>query len=454
MRLRIILAFLIVITIALSAVFIFAQQATTEQVRAFLGRGGWMGTSELVPQLEEYYQSLGSWNGVESLFQNTGRGRQGSGAGKNQPAGSGPAANISLIDPDGHIIYSTVFAADTIVPEERLSTGIPIEVNGAVQAYLLPVSGSASPGPEFEEALLTIIQQATIKAAWISGLIALVLALVLATILIRPVKSLTKAANRLAMGKLDTRVNVKSPTELATLGKTFNQMAQSLEDAEKNRKVMTADIAHELRTPLAVQRANLEALQDGVFPLNTESINQVLSQNILLTRLVEDLRILALVDAGELRLEKRPTDLASLVKETAERFRAQALENKITLTVEAESPLPMVEVDPERIQQVLYNLLQNGLRYTPSGGTVRICYGVLEGQVVVQVMDSGPGIDADALPFIFDRFYRADKARDRERGGTGLGLTIARQLMLAHGGDLTVSNQNGGGAVFKLVLPV
>ncbi len=375
MRLRIILAFLIVITIALSAVFIFAQQATTEQVRAFLGRGGWMGTSELVPQLEEYYQSQGSWDGVESLFQNTGRGRQGSGAGKNQPAGSGPFFNNSLVDSDGKIIYSTVLAADTVVPEERLKSGVPIEVDGVIRAYLLPVSGSVSPGPEFEEALLTIIQQAIIKAAWISGVIALVLALVLATILIRPVKSLTKAANRLATGKLDTRVNVKSPTELAALGKTFNQMAQSLEDAEKNRKVMTADIAHELRTPLAVQRANLEALQDGVFPLNTESINQVLSQNILLTRLVEDLRILALVDAGELRLEKRPTDLAGLVEETAERFRAQALENKITLTVEAESPLPMVEVDPERIQQVIYNLLQNGLRYTPSGGTVRICYG-------------------------------------------------------------------------------
>lgn len=454
MRLRIILAFLLVITIALTAVFVFAQQAATEQVSAFLRRGGWMGTSELVSQLEDYYRTHSSWDGVSALFQNPGHGRQGSGPGRNPSAGSGLFTNLSLVDPNGHVLFSADMAADTVVPPERLKAGIEIEVDGMPRAYLLPVSGNASPGPEFESALLTIIQQAIIKAAWISGAIALVLAFVLAAILIHPIKTLTNAASRLAVGKLDTRVAVQSPTELATLGNAFNQMAQSLEAAQENRKIMTADIAHELRTPLAVQRANLEALQDGVLPLNADNINQVLAQNLLLTRLVEDLRILALVDAGQLRLEKRATDLTTLVEDTVQRFRAQALENEITLLVENKTPLPMVEVDPERIQQVFYNLLQNGMRYTPPGGTVRIWGERTNQMVVVQVADSGPGIEAEALAHIFDRFYRGDKARDRERGGTGLGLTIARQLMRAHGGDLTVTSQTGSGAVFKLVIPV
>ncbi len=454
MRLRIVLAFLLVISIALAAVFGFAQQAATQQVRAFLGRGGWMGTHELVPQLADYYQTQGNWDGVEVLFQSPGHGRPGSGAGRNQPMGSGPFANISLVDPAGRVIFSMVLAADTLLPAERLNASIPIEVDGAVRAYLLPAAGSAAPGPEFEAALLHIIQQAIIKAAWISAGIALFLALLLATILIRPIQTLTQAASRLSLGKLDTRVKIKSTTELATLGKAFNHMAQSLEDAEQNRKMMTADIAHELRTPLAVQRANLEALQDGVFPLTRENINQVLAQNLLLTRLVEDLRILALVDAGQLRLEKRMTDLAALVEDTAARFRAQALESGITLRVENKDKLPVVAVDPERMQQVLYNLLQNGLRYTPRGGMVRVSSAIHHQTLVITVADSGPGVEVEALAHVFDRFYRADKARDRERGGSGLGLTIARQLMLAHGGDLTVANQTGGGAVFQAVLPV
>lgn len=453
MRIRLVLSFLLVISITLAAVFLFAQQATTEQVRQFLGRGGMMGADQLVLSLEAYYAEQGNWEGVSELFR-PGRQGNGGGSGRNQPSGSGPYGSFSLLDPAGFVIYSSELGVGEAAPTALLETGIALhDINGTVQGYLVSSTGSSAADPNFEEALLNIIQQASFKAAWISGGIGLVLALILAALLLRPIQNLTKAANQLAKGNLDTRVNVENPREMAVLGETFNQMAQSLEDAEETRKAMTADIAHELRTPLAVQRANLEALQDGVFPLTQESITQILDQNLLLTRLVEDLRTLALADAGELRLEKRLTNINDLVFETVERFRAKAIENDIKLQIEDSHHPIKITIDPERIQQVLYNLLQNGLRYTPSGGTIRIGIRSENEQTRIQITDSGPGIDPESLPHLFDRFYRADKARDRQRGGTGLGLTIARQLMKAHNGELTAGNTEGGGAVFTMIFP-
>lgn len=458
MRYRLILSYLVVITIALLAVVFFAQQGVNQQVTEFLGRGGYMGANQLVTNLETYYAENASWEGVESILENSGPGGQGAmgqGKGNSQTnSGRGFSITTTLVDADGMVVYSGIHEKGEQIDLTTLEAEIAISVDNEVQGYLYFGGGmNAIPNPEFDTALLEIIQAASINAAWVSAVIALVLGLVLAALLTRPLQKLTAAASRLAEGRLDTRVSVESPVEMATLGNAFNQMAQSLEDAQASRKAMTADIAHELRTPLAVQRANLEALQDGVFPMNEENIAQLLSQNILLTRLVEDMRVLALVDAGELRLEKRPVQLNVLVEETADRFTARALEKGISLIVENETDVPNVIVDPERIQQVLYNLLQNGLRYTPAGGSVWIKAGTSKDKAIVKIIDSGPGIDDDALPHIFDRFYRADKARDREQGGTGLGLTIARQLMLAHDGDLTAANHSKYGAEFTMIFP-
>ncbi len=235
-------------------------------------------------------------------------------------------------------------------------------------------------------------------------------------------------------------------------------MAGSLEKAEQNRQAMTADIAHELRNPLAVQRAHLEALQDGIYPPTAENLQPVLEQNLLLARLVDDLRTLALADAGELRLDRSPTDLAGLVERIVERFNPEAagrgLKLSLALAPEVQAAPLTANIDPMRIEQILGNLLSNAARYTPAGGTIAVQVQRAGGAALVSVHDSGPGIPTEALPHIFERFYRADRARSRAEGGSGLGLAIARQLAEAHGGSLAAANAPEGGAVFILKIPI
>jgi two-component system sensor histidine kinase BaeS len=283
----------------------------------------------------------------------------------------------------------------------------------------------------------------------------LVLALALAYTLLRPVRALTFAAQQLATGDLSHRVDVRGNDELASLGQAFNQMADSLQQAEEARRSMTADIAHELRNPLAVQRANLEALQDGVYPLTAENLGPVIEQNLLLTRLVDDLRTLALADAGQIELERTSIDFSALVKRVVEHFQPQAGSQQVRLEVTSpDNPIPSLSVDPIRLEQVLTNLLSNAMRYTPPGGHIELSLTANSNTVQLSIHDSGPGIPEQAMPYIFERFYRADKSRARAEGGTGLGLTIARQLARLHGGDLTASNHPSGGAVFTLTLPL
>jgi signal transduction histidine kinase len=291
-------------------------------------------------------------------------------------------------------------------------------------------------------------------AAAISGGIATILALILSSLILRPVHGLTKAANQMAAGDLSQRVTVRGGGELSSLGTSFNKMAESLEDAEERRQSMTADIAHELRNPLAIQRAHLEALQDGVYPLTQENLALIGEQNRQLTRLVNDLRTLALVDAGELSLNRRPVDLSTLCADLAVRFQPQADAKQVRITSSCGASRMMAMGDRERLQQILDNLMQNGLRYTPEGGHIDISLTRQGRSAILAVHNDGPNIPEDVLAHLFERFYRGDKARDRASGGTGLGLAIARKLAEAQGGALIGENHPSGGVVFKLVLPL
>jgi signal transduction histidine kinase len=231
-------------------------------------------------------------------------------------------------------------------------------------------------------------------------------------------------------------------------------MAASLEEAENKRRAMTADIAHELRTPLAVQRASLEALLDGVYPLSTENLESVAQQNVLITHLVDDLRTLALVDAGELTLECVPGDITSIVKHVMTSFQPQAAKKNIEIIPHLPEKSPLLNIDPLRIQQVLNNLMQNAIRHTPTGGRIHLLVVFDNNTATLSVRDTGGGIPEDALPHVFERFYRADKGRSRADGGTGLGLAIARKLTELHEGRLRARNHPEGGAEFILELPI
>jgi signal transduction histidine kinase len=461
MRLRLIASFFLIVLVTIGIFFIVTIRQTQQEVRNFISRAGLTGSEDVVLALEEYYDVNRTWEGVERVLMTASRlprGRMmGQRMGPNQEVpGEVPLPNLWLADSDGYLI-ATTRRVDNI-PEYRLNQNqlgrsVPLEVDGRNIGYLVP-EASALYTTSNEISLLSRLNRAAITAVVIAGSAAILLALFLSYSLVRPVRALTTAASNLATGDLSHRVEVAGSNELETLGRTFNQMAESLQLAENGRRAMTADIAHELRTPLAVQRAHLEAIEDGVYPMSLESLGTIEEQNRLLTRLVEDLRTLAMADAGRLDLQLTPTDLTDLVGRVARRFEPQAAEKDVLIDLSLDEACPRLWVDPQRIQQILHNLLSNALRYSPTGG--RITQGLIchPDHVSLTIRDYGPGIPEDALPSIFERFYRADRSRSRAEGGTGLGLSIARKLAQAHGGDLTVENHPKGGAIFQLDLPV
>jgi signal transduction histidine kinase len=446
MRLKLFLAFSFIVLVSVSLVALIARRGAVNEVRTFMFRGGMYGLSDLTANLESYYATHSSWIGVQSIFA-TGRGRGGMGAMMNQ--------NLMLANSSGTILADSLGndAGSSLSPTQ-LDASIPLIVDGKTVGYLF-MSGGLGISQLDQQVILARLNRAVLWAGLLSGALGLSLALILAYTLLRPVHALTHAAQQLATGDLSHRVQVHGEDELATLGQAFNQMADSLQQAEESRRAMTADIAHELRTPLSVQRANLEALQDGVYPLTVDNLLPVIEQNHLLACLVDDLRTLALADAGQINLERAQTDFPALVGRVVERFQPQATVQQVSLIFSPPAaPIPGLTIDPIRLEQVLTNLLSNAFRYTPAGGQIDLTMTSTPDQVSLVIHDSGPGIPPQALPYIFDRFYRADKSRTRSEGGAGLGLAIARQLVRLHGGDLRAANHPSGGALFSLTLPM
>jgi signal transduction histidine kinase len=276
----------------------------------------------------------------------------------------------------------------------------------------------------------------------------------------RPLTRLTHAARTMAGGDLSVRVGNSAVREIDDLAGAFNTMASSLSDADRQRRQMTADVAHELRTPLAIIRGRLEGMQDGIYSATPEQIATLLNETALLERLIEDLRLLALADAGQLPLYKESIAPAALIHSVAQSFAQQARSRGVELRVAELPALPEVDADPQRIAQVLSNLIANSLGHTPVGGTVFLnawvdVEGPVERQAVyVSVGDTGSGIAPGDLAHIFDRFYRADPARARAGGGAGLGLAIAKRIIEAHQGVIHAQSTLGKGTTVSFSLPV
>ena len=450
MRWRLILSFVLVVLVAIAAMLLIARQGVVREVGHYMTRSV-MGLEELASSLEWHYRQTGSWQGAGDIIWEAFSGR---GMGEGMMMGR---PRLRLADPEGNVLDDTLYKPTGRLSLAERGGAIPlIGSDGMIVGYLLVEGRGAMMGSGAnEQFLLSRLLNAALVAGAIAGGLALLLGLVLSYGLLKPVGDLTRAAARMAGGDLSQRVRVTRADEIGTLGRAFKQMAESLERAEQNRRAMTADIAHELRTPVAVQRAHLEALQDGIYPLTVENLQPILDQTELLTRLVEDLRTLALADAGVLQMERVEADLAALAARTVDRFRPEAENRQVQLVFNDQTggSLQPVRVDPGRIEQIINNLLTNALRYTPEGGSVSVTLCRKADSALLSVADTGPGIPEEALPRIFERFYRADKGRSRDSGGVGLGLAIARQLALAHGGDLTASNRRGSGAEFTLVLP-
>jgi two-component system, OmpR family, sensor histidine kinase BaeS len=264
-----------------------------------------------------------------------------------------------------------------------------------------------------------------------------------------PLDDLLEAADRIAEGDYSVRVPESGPHRVRPLARAFNNMAARLHGADEQRRSLLADVTHELRTPLTVVQGNLEGMLDGVYPADEATLRSLLEETRLLSRLVEDLRTLALAESGALQLKKEPTELGILIRDALAVFQSQADAVSVSLFVEGASNLPVMELDPGRIRQVLSNLVANALRYTPAGGAVTLHGGREENSVWLEVHDSGPGIPAEDLPHIFERFHRST-----DSGGMGLGLAIAKHLVEAHAGTITAASTPGQGTTIHIELPL
>jgi signal transduction histidine kinase len=241
---------------------------------------------------------------------------------------------------------------------------------------------------------------------------------------------------------------------LGELAASFNQMSADLTQSQELRRQMTADIAHELRTPLTVVLGHTEALSDGELPPDPETFEIIFDETKRLNRLVEDLRTLSLSDAGELHLNRSEIPPGDLLERAVAARKPEAKAKEIDLQIDITGGLPAVDVDADRMIQVLVNLLDNALRYTPAGGWINLSAKRFQEGVAISVQDSGPGISPEDLEHLFERFYRGDKSRQREEGGSGLGLAIAKSLVESQGGNIKVESQPGEGARFIVELPV
>jgi len=306
-----------------------------------------------------------------------------------------------------------------------------------------------------ETAYLNAIQSSVWRAALVAGLVAVALAFLFSRLITGPINALKASAQRIRDGDLTQRVPLTSSDELGELASAFNSMASQLDAKETSRRHLLADVVHELRTPLSIIQGNLEAWRDGVVAPTPEAVAPVHEEAVLLSRLITDLRDLSLAEAGQLSLARETTDMAALARSVVSTYSGRAREQGIDLHIAVDEAAPPVEVDPDRIRQVLRNLLDNALRHTPPGGRVQVdVQPGSHGFVLTSVTDTGSGIHPDDLPHVFEHFYKTDPSRERSKSGSGIGLAIVKQLVEAHGGAVRAQSTLGRGSTFSFTLPV
>jgi len=293
-----------------------------------------------------------------------------------------------------------------------------------------------------------------ILGACLAVVVAIGLTFFLSRRILSPVKALTTAAQQLGKGDFSQRVAISDSSELGELASTFNSMAHDLQRDEQLRRDMVADVAHELRSPLTNVRGYLEAIRDDVVKPSEKTIDSIYDETMLLSRLIDDLQELSLADSGELKLYREDENVSGLIEQAVSAVRSRAEEKGLTISADMAAELSTVNIDFLRIKQVLLNLLENAIVHTPAGGKITVDAAAQGDMVEIGVTDDGEGIPPEELQNIFERFHRVDKSRSRSTGGTGLGLTIARYLVEAHGGKIQVSSEPGQGSRFFFTVPV
>jgi len=413
--------------------------------------------------LSDYYALNGSWEGVaqewsqiqtQSLPTPAATFPNRSFRENRPPEGEGGRNFFGLANLRGTVIVSIDpnYPAGSQLPMDILKEGTPVTVDGQQVGTILTTR--QPPGLNPQEALfLRRTNEALIFASLGALLVAVLMGLLLARTLSGPLQELTQAAQSITQGQLEQQVKVSSNDEIGQLASAFNMMSQEVARVNQLRRQMTADIAHDLRTPLTVISGYIESMRDGDLKPTPERFALIYSEIERLQNLVGDLRTLSLADAGELTLYKQPLSPINLLDKAASVFQHQAEQQGVEIQVKAGKGLPDIQVDEARMMQILGNLISNALRFTPSKGTITLSAEASGDMLEICVKDTGQGIAVDDLPYIFNRFHRADKSRHTESGETGLGLAIVKALVELHGGKTLAESIEGQGTSIQISFP-
>jgi len=469
------LAFSVVIIVIMSTVAIWINKSAVAEFRKYITLREIQTLGSGMQELVAYHQQGGSWEGVESLlaegvfFSADGKGilfgATLAETGRPTESEKMRQPDVLLADADGRVVFdSTGKGKGQLLDRREMAYAWPIMEadDGDAIGYLLLFYPVTAPLDEREQQFLDRLEFLLLISTALAVILILVVGALLNRRLNAPLQRLADAARAVAAGDLDQQVEAGGSVEIAQVGQAFNEMTAALQEAETLRQNMVADVAHELRTPLSVLQGNLWAILNDAYPLEKAEISRLYDETRLLSRLVEDLRELALADAGQLCLNLRPTDVAQVIRHTVDNFGLAAEVQEVSLSAQLPDDLAPAQADPDRVAQVLRNLLVNALRHTPPGGSVTVSASSMVRTLEIAIADTGEGIAPEDLPHIFERFWRADPARARSRigdegrlaGGTGLGLSVAQSLVEAQGGRIRVESTPGQGTVFRFTLPL
>jgi len=439
---RLLVAFVLVLFVAVGTASLYANHVTTGEFQDYVSENAARLNQRVQRIVERTYREQG-WQGVAPYVQRVAE-----------------ASNLQIVivDQQGTVVIDTGgrLSGDALAPSSKTKPVPSLPIADSAGAPIGTIYFGSNDQAR-AEAFLADMNHALMLGAALGALVAFGLSLLLARRIVDPIERLTAVVQKMEQGDLGQRVENIHSGEVAKLSHAFNAMVEGLERGQRLRRNMVADVAHELRTPLHNVLGYLELLRDGVSQPTGEMIATIYEEASLLKRLVDDLQQLALAESGQLELVRREVSPSSLLQQAAAMVRPELNEKNIEMVVEATPGLPDITVDEGRIRQVLRNLVSNAIASTPRGGRITLSANrvdVPEKAVVMAVEDTGPGIAAEDLPYVFERFYRADKSRTRATGGAGLGLTIAKQLVEAHGGAISAESEPGRGACFRFVLPV
>ena len=438
---RLSLTFAVIILVTVGTIYVFVSQSTDAEIERYQQQTAQYRSNQVRSSLYVHYWSQNrSWENVQPVVAQTAR---------------LSATHIILVANNGTVIGDSKEELLGIVNYTNSSV-TPLQLTEAQdllgEVYIIP-DLTAEPYDTFRK-----LSASTSYFLLVGGSLAIIISLILILFLSRrvtsPIDILSRAARQFGRGDLSQRVQVRGEGEVAALAQAFNTMAADLENNEQLRRNLIADVAHELRTPLSNIQGYLEAIRDQVMKPDAATIHSLNEEASLLSRLINELQELSLAEAGELKLVYQAEDVIELVKQTVIPWQPQLKTKEISLSVDLPDNLPLISIDWQRVNQVIHNLLENAVAHTGRGGTITVAAAKQGSWVEISVSDTGEGIPAQDLPNIFERFYRVDRSRARATGGSGLGLTIARGLVEAHGGIITVQSELGKGSCFSFTLPI